>query len=1794
MKETVMKATMSNMFARIYLLLAMAGLIIVFSASPSAAQGGYTINSFDKGTPAESKAGLAGISTYGPDKVETVNLANGNLSMQFPLATIGGRGSAAYTIALSYNSKLWSGEYRAEFVTDPLGGSTQVNHFSAVYDDGTLTKPNLIALGSGWFILKGPAVRSRIVFSDPVPNPQIKESPEYRFVLTRVWLTLPDGGEVELRDAVTNGAPFETAVNPDGTRNHRDRDRGRIWISTDGSAITYVTDADNGVVDGLMNGWVYLSDGTRIRMRGGNGGDASARCREIIDRDGNMVNIDYDLPVAGATTYTDQLGRQFILQPTAGGASLTIKGYNDGVLDRTITIDREQIAPNLTGPAPNLRADYQNTSLYPRRFTGGDYSRSFFGEVEHTITEPHVDLFSGSEGGEEINAMFAVVRLNLLDGRKFHFRYNPWGEVAEIVYPAGGISQIDYAPHGSPLTEAGPVSPFLNRRVSQRRLLADGSTVEATWNYTRGTGTVNGTPYPTITVIATQGASGPQLMREIHYFLDLDAEYRYGNFLNGFNGMGYEKWENAKEHRVERFINGTLKHTEDRVWQQRATVSWPDGQAYVGLHGQEQPPLDTRTVTEDMTLENGKLKRMSYSYDRFNNVTQITERDWGTGGPGPTLRQIIRTYAVDTTVNGYCYSNLNGLSGTCSGALADDPTKIIHIRRMMLTEEVKDGGGTPESFTVAEYDNYQADAQNNHAAIVPNSGMIQYKADLLNFFSAGFQPRGNVTRVRRQIVGATNADTYSFYDQAGNVVKIKDPLGRETVYSYTDNFGDGMNPNSGAQGTNGATFATLTLVRNALNHEAKTQYHYTRGVATGVRDANDVFTRTEYNDPYDRPTKVTAGFNKTGTEQVITEMSYPTAAAVPGMPVGSWTRTSKQFDTTRWLSSATKTDGFGRPVEASQTEDGLHFNSANFTIHAKTIYDGLGRVVKATNPYRSTSAPTDGWTRTTYDLAGRVIEVATSSGSPSTPPPDTGNPPNWTGSVVTTYASEVTTVRDQAGKQRRSTIDALGRLKVVEELNEFPSGAAYAVTSYSYDARGNLKQVNQNNNGQFRNFSYDGLSRLTSASNPESGNITYTYDLASNLKTKFDARSITTTYTYDDLNRLRIKDYSGTTTPDVTYNYDPAIQYGKGRLASVTNGVSSYSYTAYDALGRVTQYAQTTAGNLYPMSCEYNKAGAMTLEEYPSQKMIETQYDGAGRIAGVKQAGVSGFFAGAASSDATNRLQYTAHGAVSVMKLGNGLWEHTNFNSRLQPTQIGLGATSMTSGVLQLDYGYGATASNNGNITTQQIIAPGLNVTQSYTYDQINRLLSASEGTNWTQNYLYDQYGNRAVAPGSYILNGALTPQTLTAFNSTNNRIQLSNFAYDQAGNLTADPDTGANGMVYDAENRMTSYTKSGLTTTYAYDGDGRRVSKTDSTGTLVFVYNASGQLIAEYSTATQTGTLQTSYLTTDHLGSTRVVTNDTGGVKSRHDLLPFGEEIGSNIGGRSGVAGYAAQDSTRQRFTSYERDNESSLDFAQARYYSAAQGRFTSTDPVLLTIERLTSPQEINLYAYTRNNPLAFIDPTGEIITFADEDAKKKFEEYEKSLNKDSKKYAAELDTIKQLKDSDVEYQIKVGGSFVEGAEGNLTTDGTRIFVNISNVGGAYGEVFSLNSRFAHELEHARQFENGEIAFSRDPRTGEWNPSRSSYDIGDEVKAWQAQQNVSTNSDYWQTKGGSREPSTLSEFSRAKTDDERAGVLARNGYPNRNPNRDSNVRFSSSEGYKPGQLIRPTDRPNFFGRVHK
>jgi RHS repeat-associated protein len=111
-------------------------------------------------------------------------------------------------------------------------------------------------------------------------------------------------------------------------------------------------------------------------------------------------------------------------------------------------------------------------------------------------------------------------------------------------------------------------------------------------------------------------------------------------------------------------------------------------------------------------------------------------------------------------------------------------------------------------------------------------------------------------------------------------------------------------------------------------------------------------------------------------------------------------------------------------------------------------------------------------------------------------------------------------------------------------------------------------------------------------------------------------------------------------------------------------------------------------------------------------------------------------------------------------------------------------------------------------------------------------------------------------------------------------------------------------------------------------------------------------------------------YVTWDHLGSTRVVTDERGVVVEQRKFYPFGTD-----------ALTPPADETRMAFTGHERDTALDLDYMLARYYGASLARFLSVDPVGGSAG---TPQSWNGYAYTLNNALKFIDPDGRTYVVA------------------------------------------------------------------------------------------------------------------------------------------------------------------------------------------------------------------
>ncbi|HMT09184.1 MAG TPA: hypothetical protein PKA82_14365 [Pyrinomonadaceae bacterium] len=317
-----------------------------------------------------------------------------------------------------------------------------------------------------------------------------------------------------------------------------------------------------------------------------------------------------------------------------------------------------------------------------------------------------------------------------------------------------------------------------------------------------------------------------------------------------------------------------------------------------------------------------------------------------------------------------------------------------------------------------------------------------------------------------------------------------------------------------------------------------------------------------------------------------------------------------------------------------------------------------------------------------------------------------------------------------------------------------------------------------------------------------------------------------------------------------------------------------------------------------------------------------------------------------------SNFSYTASGGISQMKLGNGRWETAKFNNRMQVTELGLGASASDAGTWKTQYEYGELQSNGtvdaskntGNIAKQTLSFNGIThpLVQNYKYDALYRITEATETANfvanWFQTWGYDRYGNRTSFAQNIGGNPASSNPTIDT--NTNRYNANQGFTFDKNGNIITDVSTDnfTRTFVFNGDNKQTEVKKDGVTVgRYYYDGEGKRVKKVSDLETTIFVYS-SGKLVAEYSTATPPASPSVNYTTTDHLGSPRVITDAIGQVTSRRDLLPFGEEVTINVGSRSTVLKYgSSDDKVRQKFTGYQKDTETSLDFAEARIWPIA-----------------------------------------------------------------------------------------------------------------------------------------------------------------------------------------------------------------------------------------------------------------
>jgi RHS repeat-associated protein len=951
----------------------------------------------------------------------------------------------------------------------------------------------------------------------------------------------------------------------------------------------------------------------------------------------------------------------------------------------------------------------------------------------------------------------------------------------------------------------------------------------------------------------------------------------------------------------------------ERVWEQNKT--W-------GLRSTSLADPNNPFVKKELSsvASNGvpvKTAIIEFDQDKNGNLLERREYDWapyGTTSGSVVRRRTTQTYYVTLPASGTLSDDASAYWRPHNASFWPDSLSGRRLNAV-LRREIKDGS-TVQAASEFEYDdayrkgNLTKDKQwdSTKSAVLPGPGQFS---------------TANAVILTRS------------YDSFGNLTEVFEPEVRTTLTYGT---------------VCGAPSLYPTQIQQApgLAEQRTTIYswHCGTGLLASQTDLENGFTIAYLYDRLGRRTEANEGNLRASTTAYDDGSRKVTAKADLRAFRAGELQTVTHYDQLGRVRLVRRSDG--APLSDTSETDGIKVQTV------RRVASG-GNIEIVSNPYRTGAESTMGWTCTQQDRNGRVRWVGSFAGAVA--PNSCLDLANRTGLAETRYQGDVTVSIDPANKQRDLARDALGRLVTVAEYTG-GTPATY-LTTYAYNALDNLMVVQQGS--QSRSFVYSSLGRLISAYNPESGGVSYTYFDHGGLYTRTDARSVTTTHSYDGLHRLRTKSYTDS-TPGVTNEYYLAGNAPQvGRLKSVTSSVASTMYI-YDALGRVTASSQTVAGSPHSYDFLYTwllNDGLATMR-YPSGRTVTYAQDDAGRVVQV-QDGAKLYAQG---------IGYTAHGAITQMQLGNGLVEQWLYNSRLQPTSIRLGDVAGSDSAFGAALDYGAT-NNNGNLLSQRITGMGLDRTQTYQYDGVNRLIGSGELAVWSRNFAYDQQGNGWVSSASGLSTSSFTPVTSNWFNAQN-RLTGMGATYDGAGNQTG---IGGLAFSYDAENRLKTSTINNYTTTYVYDGEGRRVKKLLASGEqTLFIYDAMGQLAAEYTTG-QFAHSGTRYLTVDHLGSIRAVTSQEKTVLARRDYLPFGEEIPPPLGGRTSV--WAADAGLLQKFTGKERDAETGLDYLGARYFPAVQGRFNSPDP-LLNSGRPWEPRSWNRYAYVLNNPLRYTDPAG------------------------------------------------------------------------------------------------------------------------------------------------------------------------------------------------------------------------
>ncbi|HEY0169933.1 MAG TPA: RHS repeat-associated core domain-containing protein [Pyrinomonadaceae bacterium] len=1564
--------------------------------------------------------GLLCLAAAAPARGQNVQFTQGGVgsglenTINIPIASPPGRGAANLPLTLHYSSKLW----RIGFVKIVSGNEPSLYPVfgrrataEAIYAEHS---------AAGWTTsldppkLEWPKSGDRYKYD----GTSYKGTGVESYQIQHVFVHMPDGSTHELRktdEVISAGAPQGVGV----------------YYAVDGSRMRYHGRADN-------TGTLTMPDGSRYEFQFG------YDTAQFIDRNGNKLSYD-----GQSRVWTDTLGRP-IGQPWPASPqpgvdyAYTPNGYSASYVFKWNRLSNV-LTPGADGQAPALRVvgNYYlpDPNAEPTNQSGGNNypaaqpagTSALFTAMPEPAVEGETITYlvgRGMYGGQTFDPV-VLAEVVLPNGLSYKFTYNVHGEIDKVVYPTGGHDKYAYGTVGSLGLITHPYS-LANRGVHQRQQSAAGDgVVTAAWAY------AGGGPY-----VKTTTPDGTVKESYQHNFIPSERNFGY---QDARNGMTYDErvWDKDPSLAGAKMLRRTLTEwtqTAKNLSLRASTLPNPTTNYRACRNARAVRSvsfiLDTggqalaKLVTHQYDTNVG-YKELTTGFDR----TVMTESDFTEVDPAAAKADVANK---ELPTAAYPDGLFPPAGSTVTAYQDAAPYRDRFILGLVASVTMRDAAGNPVSKTETEYDQQPLIYYND----IPNDPFVDPGA-----------ARGNPTTVRRYVDMSLGSyhETRAQFDQYGNPVYNWDE--RATTFDETT---AGVKKEYSAAYGHAYLTATTTFapdpsgqVGSADAFTSSFSYDPQTGLATSAVDANGQETTYSYNidettrDPLNRLRKVS------GPGGVWTKTDYND---VPG---NMYVHTESSLDALRSTHAYQFFDGLGRATRSLALESGQTY------VASVTRYDPMGRVSESSNPFRATitggsdpgaaaywatTPQPPHWTTTVYDALGRVKQVTL---------------PDQT-TVTTEYSGVYTTLTDQAGRRRRQKTDAQGRLIRVDEpdengnLDRGPFDTPVQPSFYEYDALGNVVRISQGlktptsnpedslSYFQHRYFKYDALSRLTHEKQAEqAGEITtpqqdaptgnsewsrrLTYDETRDgvshkglLTTAEDARHVVTHFYYDRIGRAYKMTYSDG-TPTLTSRYDqgrtdaprageaPVTFHNKGRLTEVKTAEVTTDPAApipqtqqlydYDLMGRTRRQRQVVGADTYELRYDYNLGGALVSQRYPSGRVVNYDYDDAGRLAS----------AGGGATTYASAITYKPFGGVESMTLGNGAVYSVAYNdSRLQLSGISLkhGAETLQKyeykyGVVNMATGEVDASKNNGQIARVESTVGAQKLWQQrYSYDSLGRLSSAGEHRGDTDQqsyflkYAYDVYGNRhqRLAENPRDANNLPTNPFAQAwvedesFDPETNRLKAG-LVYDKAGNVTEDSRFRMRKFQYDANNRQKQ--SSSLTDTNAarsiYDGAGRRVATmAGASVTRVMVYDEAGDLAAEYGGAVHENGTQ--FVAADHQGSTRVTMRrapdaDNRLVAARQDYLPFGEELPGAVGMRAGVAGYGQAAAPRQKYAGMEQDDSTGMSHTLWRQFDSLSARWTAPDPYGGSMEP-TSPQSFNRYVYVNNDPVNKVDPTGLMLS--------------------------------------------------------------------------------------------------------------------------------------------------------------------------------------------------------------------